>query len=201
MVLVPVALSIIFLLLYLQFRRTSTALMVFSGLLLAAAGGFILIWAYGQPWFLDVHPFDIDVRRLFQVGDTRMTVAVWVGFLALFGVATDNGVIVATYLMQRFRGDPPTTLAGVHQRVIEAGSRRVRPCLMTTATTMLALLPVVTSPGRGSDLMVPMALPTVGGIGLGLLTLLTVPVLYSLAEETRLHARQRAQARAESAPR
>jgi len=191
MVLVPVALSVIFLLLYLQFRRTSTALMVFSGLLLAAAGAFILIWAYGKPWFLDFQPFGIEVRRLFQVHDTRMTVAVWVGFLALFGVATDNGVIVATYLMQRFRADLPTTIAGVHSRVIEAGNRRVRPCLMTTATTMLALLPVVTSPGRGSDLMVPMALPTVGGIGLGLMTLLTVPVLYSLAEEIRLHARLR----------
>lgn len=199
MVLVPVALAVIFLLLYLQFRRTSTALMVFSGLMLAAAGAFILIWAYGQPWFLDFEPFGIEVRRLFQVGDTRMTVAVWVGFLALFGVATDNGVIVATYLMQRFRSDPPSTMAGVHKRVIEAGSRRVRPCLMTTATTMLALLPVVTSPGRGSDLMVPMALPTVGGIGLGLMTLLTVPVLYSLAEEIRLHSRQRQESRGDRA--
>ncbi len=183
LILVPIALAVIFMLLYLQFRRTGTALMVFSGMALAAAGGFILIWLYGKPWFMDVAPYNIDARTLFQVGETRMTVAVWVGFLALFGVATDNGVIVATYLTQSFRDAKDLTVAEIRERVIEAGHRRVRPCLMTTATTLLALLPVVTSPGRGSDLMVPMALPTVGGVSLTLVTLLTVPVLFSLARE------------------
>ncbi|MCA9717703.1 MAG: efflux RND transporter permease subunit, partial [Myxococcales bacterium] len=186
LILVPVALAIIFVLLYLQFRRTGTALMVFSGMALAAAGGFLLIWLYGQPWFLAATPFDIDLRELLQVGDTRVTVAVWVGFLALFGVATDNGVIVATYLTQSFAGARPSSVAEIRERVIEAGHRRVRPCLMTTATTLLALLPVVTSRGRGADLMVPMALPTVGGVGLTLVTLLTVPVLFSLARELEL---------------
>lgn len=192
MVLVPVALSIIFVLLYLQFRRTTTALMIFAGVALAAAGGFLLIWAYGQPWFMDFSPFGVDLRRLFHVGDIRMTVAVWVGFLALFGIATDNGVIVATYLMQVFRGKTPASVAEVHELVIQAGERRVRPCVMTTATTLLALLPVVTSTGRGSDLMVPMALPSVGGVVLALVTLFTVPVLYSIGEELRLKRRQRA---------
>jgi Cu(I)/Ag(I) efflux system membrane protein CusA/SilA len=190
LVLVPLALAVIFMLLYLQFRSTSTALMVFSGMLLAAAGGFYLLWLYGQPWFLDASPFDIDLRELFQVRDTRITVAVWVGFLALFGVATDNGVIVATYLTQTFREFRPRDVAQLRARVIEAGHRRVRPCLMTTATTLLALLPVVTSPGRGADLMVPMALPTVGGIGMSLLTLLTVPVLFSLPAELKLWRRR-----------
>ncbi|MCA9688921.1 MAG: efflux RND transporter permease subunit, partial [Myxococcales bacterium] len=182
-ILVPIALAVIFVLLYLQFRRTGTALMVFSGMALAAAGGFLIIWLYGQPWFLAGAPLGVDARALFQVGETRVTVAVWVGFLALFGVATDNGVIVATYLTQSFRGAPAMTTAELRERVIEAGARRVRPCLMTTATTLLALLPVITSPGRGADLMVPMALPTVGGVGFTLLTLLTVPVLFSLARE------------------
>ncbi|MCA9720062.1 MAG: efflux RND transporter permease subunit, partial [Myxococcales bacterium] len=158
-------------------------LMVFSGMALAAAGGFILIWLYGKPWFLDIAPYNIDARALLQVGETRMTVAVWVGFLALFGVATDNGVIVATYLTQSFRDVKELTVAEIRERVIQAGHRRVRPCLMTTATTLLALLPVVTSPGRGSDLMVPMALPTVGGVSFTLITLLTVPVLFSMARE------------------
>jgi Cu(I)/Ag(I) efflux system membrane protein CusA/SilA len=185
-VLLPIALAVIFMLLYLQFRRTGTALMVFSGMALAASGGFIIIWLYGQPDFLAVAPFGVDVRSLFQVGDTRMTVAVWVGFLALFGVATDNGVIVATYLTQSFRGAGELSVREIRRRVIDAGTRRVRPCLMTTATTLLALLPVVTSPGRGSDLMVPMALPTVGGVSLTLVTLLTVPVLFSAARELEL---------------
>ncbi|MCB9756696.1 MAG: efflux RND transporter permease subunit [Myxococcales bacterium] len=183
LILVPIALAVIFMLLYLQFRRTGTALMVFSGMALAAAGGFILIWLYGKPWFLDIAPYNIDARALLQVGETRMTVAVWVGFLALFGVATDNGVIVATYLTQSFRDVKELTVAEIRERVIQAGHRRVRPCLMTTATTLLALLPVVTSPGRGSDLMVPMALPTVGGVSFTLITLLTVPVLFSMARE------------------
>ena len=191
MVLVPLALAIIFVLLYLQFRRTTTALMVFAGVALAASGGFLLIWAYGQSWFMNIAPFGVDLRHLFHVGDTRMTVAVWVGFLALFGIATDNGVIVATYLMQLFRGKSPTSVSEVHGLVIQAGQRRVRPCVMTTATTLLALLPVVTSPGRGSDLMVPMALPSVGGVVFALVTLFTVPVLYSIGEEHRLRKRQR----------
>lgn len=184
-ILVPVALAIIFVLLYLQFRRTTTSLMIFAGVALAASGGFLLIWAYSQPWFLNIEPFGIDVQRLFHIGDTRMTVAVWVGFLALFGIATDNGVIVATYLMQIFRGKSPGSIEEVRELVIEAGERRVRPCVMTTATTLLALLPVVTSSGRGADLMVPMALPSVGGVALALVTLLTVPVLYSIGEERR----------------
>ncbi len=191
MVLVPLALAIIFVLLYLQFRSTTTALMVFAGVALAASGGFLLIWAYGQSWFVNIAPFGVDLRNLFHVGDTRMTVAVWVGFLALFGIATDNGVIVATYLMQLFRGKSPTSVSQVHELVIQAGQRRVRPCVMTTATTLLALLPVVTSPGRGSDLMVPMALPSVGGVVFALVTLFTVPVLYSIGEERRLRQRQR----------
>jgi len=192
MILVPVALAIIFVILYLQFRRTTTALMIFAGVALAASGGFLLLWAYGQPWFLNIEPFGVDLQHLFHIGDMRMTVAVWVGFLALFGIATDNGVIVATYLMQIFRGAKPTSVDEVQELVVEAGERRVRPCIMTTATTLLALLPVITSSGRGADLMVPMALPSVGGVVLALVTLFTVPVLYSIGEERRLKQRQRA---------
>ncbi len=140
---------------------------------------------------MNFSPFAVDLRHLFHVGDMRMTVAVWVGFLALFGIATDNGVIVATYLMQLFRGRSPASVSEVHELVIQAGQRRVRPCVMTTATTLLALLPVVTSQGRGADLMVPMALPSVGGVVLALVTLFTVPVLYSIGEERQLKKRQR----------
>ena len=191
MVLVPVALAVIFMVLVLELRATATALMVFSGILLAGAGGFIFIWLYGQPWFLDAEPFGIDLRSLFQVGEVRITVAVWVGFLALFAEATDNGVILATYLRQSFDEGRPMSIAAVRERVIHAGERRVRPCVMITATTMIALLPVVTAPGRGADLMVPMALPTIGGIGLSLATLLTVPVLFSAVEEWKLWRGQR----------
>ena len=93
---------------------------------------------------------------------------------------------MATYVAQRFAAAPPSTVGEVHERTIEAARRRVRPCLMTTATTALALLPVITSQGRGSDVMVPMALPSVGGMVAILLTLLVVPVLLAWVEERRL---------------
>ena len=72
---------------------------------------------------------------------------------------------------------------------MEAGNRRLRPCLMTTATTALALLPVVSSQGRGTDVMVPMALPSLGGMATILLPLIAVPVLYAWVEEHRLRQR------------
>lgn len=188
-VLVPLALAIVFLILYLQFRRVSTTLIIYSGVLICIAGGFSLVWLYGRDWFLDFGFVGADMRDLFQVGTVNMSVAVWVGFIALLGIATDAGVVMATYLSQRFRAQPPATIDEVHDRAVEAGRRRVLPCLMTTATTALALLPVLTSQGRGADVMVPMALPSVGGMATILLTLFTVPVLYAWVEEGRLRKR------------
>lgn len=185
-ILVPLALIIVFLILYLQFRRISTTLIIYSGVAICVAGGFGLLWLYGRSWFLDFDLFGINMRDLFQVGTVNLSVAVWVGFIALLGIATDAGVVLATYLSQRFRVQPPTSIEEVHERAIEAGQRRLRPCLMTTATTALALLPVVTSQGRGADVMVPMALPSVGGMTTILLTLFTVPLLYAWVEEVRV---------------
>lgn len=186
MVLFPLAGVVIFLLIYLQFRRVATTLMIFSSVFVAMSGGMTLLWLYGQPWFLDVHPFGLDLRAIFQVSTINLSVAVWVGFIALIGIATDDGVIIATYLKQQFEVSPPRTVQDVRDRTLEAGLRRVRPCLMTTATTLLALLPVITSTGRGADVMGPMAVPAVGGMSLALVTLFVVPVLYALGEELRL---------------
>jgi Cu(I)/Ag(I) efflux system membrane protein CusA/SilA len=184
--LIPVALTLVFLLLYLQFRRIVTTLIIYSGVVLCVAGGFLLIWLYGQPWFLSFDLLGTDMQHLFHIGTINLSVAVWVGVIALLGIATDTGVVMATYLAQRFRAAPAHTIEEVRERAVEAGQRRVRPCLMTTATTALALLPVITSQGRGADVMVPMALPSVGGMGAILLTLFVVPVLYAWVEERRL---------------
>ena len=186
LVLIPVALILVFILLYFQFHRVLTTAIIYSGVMVAVSGGFLLLWLYGQPWFLDFSVLGTSMRDLFQVGTVNMSVAVWIGFIALVGVATDDGVVISTYLKQRFEEDPPLTIDDVRKRTLEAGVRRVRPCLMTTATTILALLPVVTSQGRGSDIMVPMALPSVGGMAIELLTLFVVPVLYCALEERRL---------------
>ena len=163
--------------------------MVFSGIAVAFAGGFIMIWLYGQSWFLNVDVFDSNLRELFQMHTINLSVAVWVGFIALFGIATDDGVVMATYLKQTFSKNTPITIEAIRASVIEAGSKRIRPCLMTTATTILALLPVLTSTGRGSDIMIPMAIPSFGGMLVALITLFVVPVLFSMKEEFSLKSK------------
>jgi Cu(I)/Ag(I) efflux system membrane protein CusA/SilA len=185
-VVVPLALAIIFLILYFQFRSVSTSLMVFTGIAVAFAGGFIMIWLYGQEWFLNFDFFGENLRDLFQMHTINLSVAVWVGFIALFGIATDDGVVMATYLTQTFDRNKPTNKKDIRASIVEAGEKRIRPCLMTTATTILALLPVLTSTGRGSDIMIPMAIPSFGGMLIALITLFVVPVLYSWKQEVQL---------------
>ncbi|TNJ46969.1 efflux RND transporter permease subunit [Tamlana fucoidanivorans] len=185
-VVVPLALLIIFLILYFQFRSIGTSLMVFTGIAVAFAGGFIMIWLYGQTWFLNINVFGENLREVFQMHPVNLSVAVWVGFIALFGIATDDGVVMATYLTQTFSRNVPKTKQEIRASVIEAGTKRIRPCLMTTATTLLALLPVLTSTGRGSDIMIPMAIPSFGGMLIALITLFVVPVLYSWKQELQL---------------
>ncbi len=182
-IVVPLALVIIFLILYLQFKSVATSFMVFSGIAVAFAGGFIMIWLYGQSWFLNVSVFGSNLRELFQMHPINLSVAVWVGFIALFGIATDDGVVMATYLTQTFEKNNPVAIKDVRASVVEAGRKRIRPCLMTTATTILALLPILTSTGRGSDIMIPMAIPSFGGMLVALITLFVVPVLFSLKKE------------------
>ncbi len=185
-VVVPLALAIIFLILYFQFRSVTTSLMVFTGIAVAFAGGFIMIWLYGQDWFLNFNFFGENVRDLFQLKTINLSVAVWVGFIALFGIATDDGVVMATYLTQTFKRNKPTNKKSIRASIVEAGEKRIRPCLMTTATTILALLPILTSTGRGSDIMIPMAIPSFGGMLIALITLFVVPVLYSWKQELQL---------------
>lgn len=197
-VVLPVALFFILVILYLHFRSLVNAAVVFTGVVVAWSGGFILLWLYGVDGFLDFDVFGVNMADLFQVGPKNLSVAVWVGFLALFGIATDDGVVMSTYLKQSFDRDDPESREAVRDSVVRAGKRRIRPCLMTTATTLLALLPVMTSQGRGSDVMVPMAIPSFGGMAIELVTLFVVPVLYCFAMEIRLKARQRMRVTEES---
>ncbi len=188
LVVLPLALLLIVIILYLQFKSLSTTALVFSGISVAWAGGFLMLWLYGQPWFLDFHLFGIDLRELFQVHPINLSVAVWVGFLALFGIATDDGVVIATYLNQTYRKRLPRTINEIRSATIEASRRRSRPCIMTTATTILALIPVITSQGRGADVMVPMAIPSFGGMMVAVITMLVVPVLFAAVKERQLVA-------------
>ena len=185
-IVIPLVLAVVFIILYLQFRSVVTALIVFSGIALAFSGGFVLIGLYGNPDFLDVSVGARNLRDLFQIQPINLSVAVWVGFIALFGIATDDGVLMATYLDQRVKGKQPESLRGLHQAVIEAGTRRVRPAIITSVTTLIALLPVLTATGRGSDIMVPMAIPAFGGMLVAVISYFMVPVLYAWREELKL---------------
>lgn len=182
-IVVPIALAIIFLILYFQFKSVTISAMVFTGVFIAFAGGFIMIGLYDTAWFLNFDAFGVNMRDLFQIRTINLSVAVWVGFLALFGIATDDGVLVATFLQDSFKKNQPNSIQGIRDAVVEGGLRRVRPAMMTTATTILALLPVLTSTGRGADIMLPMAIPSFGGMTLQMITMFTVPVLYALWQE------------------
>lgn len=183
---VPLVLILIFLILYFQFKSVSTSLMIFSGIAMAFSGAFLLLWLYGQPWFANFSIFGSNLRTLFQMHPVNLSVAVWVGFIALFGIATDDGVLMGTYLDQSFSKNKTNSISTIRLAVIEAGKKRIRPAIMTTATTIIALLPVLSSTGRGSDIMVPMAIPAFGGMLVACITYFIVPVLYSWREEYRL---------------
>ncbi|NLR92209.1 efflux RND transporter permease subunit [Flammeovirga agarivorans] len=182
----PICLMLIFFILYLQFKSVRTTFMVFSGIAVAFSGGFLMLWLYSKPGFLDVTILGTNMQDLFNVGSVNLSVAVWVGFIALFGIATDDGVLIATYLDQSFSRHQPKTIAGIRKAVLEGGMRRIRPSLMTTATTLLAFIPILTSTGRGADIMKPMAIPGFGGMTVALLTLFVVPTLYCAVEEASL---------------
>ncbi len=183
--LIPLTLIAIFVILYLQFRSSAVACIIFSGVFVAWSGGFILLWLYSQHWFLDISLLGLDLRDFFQVRQFNLSVAVWVGFIALFGIATDDGVLMATYIRQQVEKSKPGSREELRSSVLQASERRIRPALMTTATTLLALIPVITSSGRGADIMVPMAIPSFGGMLIAMLTVFVVPVLYySLLEKS-----------------
>ena len=189
-VIVPLVLLIIFLILYFQFRSVSTSLMIFTGIAMAFSGAFLMLWLYSQNWFVDFSIFGTNMRDLFQMHTVNLSVAVWVGFIALFGIATDDGVLMGTYLDQSFKNNTTNTVAEIRAAVTKAGLRRIKPAIMTTATTIIALLPVLTSTGRGADIMVPMAIPAFGGMIIACVSYFIVPVLYSYREERKLKIKE-----------
>ncbi|MBU4376704.1 MAG: CusA/CzcA family heavy metal efflux RND transporter [Candidatus Omnitrophica bacterium] len=160
-----ICLAIILLLLYVAFNNSFTSLAVVStGIPVSLMGGIILLFILGF----------------------KFSTAVWVGFIALFGVATDNAVVLVSCLDDLFKNKMPKTVAEIRATVIEGGLLRVRPAMMTTTTTIIALLPVMLSTGTGSEIMKPMAAPTVGGLVTATLSnLILVPVLYCWIKERK----------------
>lgn len=164
MLLVPLALVINLFIIYLGVRNFRNSAIIFSAIPIAFAGGGILLW----------------------LGGFNTSVAVWVGFIALFGIAVDDGVVMMTYLQKAIKERSPSTWSELEKCIVDAGSRRIRPLVMTTTTTVMALLPVMWSTSTGSEVMKPMAIPTLGGMLIELVTLFIVPVTFSYFEQRKL---------------
>jgi Cu(I)/Ag(I) efflux system membrane protein CusA/SilA len=182
-IVIPISLILILLLLYFQFRTVTASFIHFSGVFVAFSGGFIMLWLYGQEWFMNFSVAGLNLRDMFQMHQINLSVAVWVGFIALFGIATNDGVIMGTYIHQVFEDRKPTSVHDVREAVVMAGEKRVRPAMMTTAVAVIALLPVLSSTGKGADIMVPMAIPTFGGMVIQVMTVFVVPLLQSMWRE------------------
>lgn len=183
-IVIPISLVLIFLLLYFQFRTVTASFIHFSGVFVAFAGGFLMLWLYGQDWFMNFSVAGVNLRDMFQMHPINLSVAVWVGFIALFGIATNDGVIMGTYIHQVFEARHPDTAHEVREAVVAAGKKRVRPAMMTTAVAVIALLPVLTSTGKGADIMVPMAIPTFGGMIIQVMTIFVVPIFQAMWRES-----------------
>jgi Cu(I)/Ag(I) efflux system membrane protein CusA/SilA len=182
-IVIPVSLMIIFLLLFFQFRTVIASFIHFSGVFVAFSGGFLMLWLYGQDWFMNFPVAGINLRDMFQMHTINLSVAVWVGFIALFGIATNDGVIMGTYIHQVFEDKKPDNVHDVREAVVMAGKKRVRPAMMTTAVAVIALLPVLSSTGKGADIMVPMAIPMFGGMIIQVMTIFVVPLFQAMWRE------------------
>jgi len=185
-IVIPISLLLILLLLFFQFRTVTASFIHFSGVFVAFAGGFIMLWLYGQDWFMNFSVAGINLRDMFQMHPINLSVAVWVGFIALFGIATNDGVIMGTYIHQVFEDRHPASVHDVREAVVAAGLKRVRPAMMTTAVAVIALLPVLSSNGKGSDIMIPMAIPMFGGMVIQVMTVFVVPLFQAMWRERGL---------------
>ena len=163
---VPMVVLINLLLHYLHFRNFPISLVVFSGIPVAAAGGMIAVAVMG----------------------VEMNTAMWVGFIALFGLAADDGIVMATYMRETLNRHTIRNVEDVRSAIYEAGLKRVRPCMMTTITTIVALMPVLVSTGRGADVARAMALPIFGGMLIEPFTTFIVPTLYCAYVEFKMRA-------------
>lgn len=162
-VILPVVFFVIFLLLYLVFKSALEAAVLIFPTLYAMSGGLLLQWMLGY----------------------NFSVAVWVGYIALFGIAVETGVVMVVYLdeayQRRIAEGRPLTDAALHEAVIEGAVQRLRPKLMTVTAVILSLAPILWETGIGSDVMKPIAAPIVGGMITSTIhVLILVPVFFLL---------------------
>ena len=164
-VVLPICLAVILLLLYMAFKDVTSVLVVALGLPFALVGGIIPLFLLGF----------------------KFSTAVWVGFIALFGVATDNAVVLMAVFRKKFEEKKPRDSDEVRDVIVESGLLRVRPILMTVLTTVLALIPIMFFTSAGAEVIKPMASPIIGGlVSATFANLILVPVLYAWVKERRV---------------
>jgi Cu(I)/Ag(I) efflux system membrane protein CusA/SilA len=166
---IPLVVMINLGLIYLQFRDLPIALAVFTGIPVSFAGGLVLV----------------------SLMEIQLNTAVWVGFIALFGLAVDDGVLMATYIRQSLAKVSPIHRENWDQEeirdlVYQAGLKRIRPCVMTTLTTLIALVPIMIATGKGADVARAMAVPVFGGMLVEPITSFILPTLYCWYLEMKL---------------
>jgi Cu(I)/Ag(I) efflux system membrane protein CusA/SilA len=172
-VIVPIVFAVIFLLLYLVFKSVTEAAVLIFPTLYAVSGGLLLQWWMGY----------------------NFSVAVWVGYIALFGIAVETGVVMVVYLHEALENKRAATAqmtaADVEQATIEGAVQRLRPKLMTVTAVILSLAPILWESGIGSDVMKPIAAPIIGGMITSTIhVLILVPVFFMLMKRRELrHAR------------
>jgi copper/silver efflux system protein len=164
LILIPLSLAINLIVIFIGIGNLRNSLIVFFAVPVAFAGGMIFLWLSGF----------------------NLSVAVWVGFIALFGIAVDDSVVMMSYLQTSLKENRPKDYSELKAAIIEAGSRRIRPLTMTSVTTIAALMPVLWSTTAGSEVMKPMAIPVIGGILFAEVTIFMVPVAFSYFEERKL---------------
>jgi Cu(I)/Ag(I) efflux system membrane protein CusA/SilA len=167
-IVVPLVLVIIFAILYFTFHSVTEAALVMLSVPFALIGGVYLMWIYQFNW----------------------SVAVWVGFIALYGVAVQTGVVMVLYLheaLDRRLERGAVTAKDVFDATVEGALLRVRPKIMTVATTVIGLLPLLWATGTGSDVMKPIAVPLIGGMVTSTIhVLLVTPIIFLLMKQRDL---------------
>ncbi len=169
-IILPIVFFVIFLLLYLVFKSAIEAAVLIFPTLYAMSGGLLLQWILGY----------------------NFSVAVWVGYIALFGIAVETGVVMVIYLdeawQERLSRNTPMTEAMLHEAVMDGAVKRLRPKLMTVTAVILSLAPILWETGIGSDVMKPIAAPIVGGMITSTIhVLILVPVFFLLIKRRVLH--------------
>jgi Cu(I)/Ag(I) efflux system membrane protein CusA/SilA len=174
-VVVPFTILIIFMLLYLNFRRVTESLIIMLSVPFSLVGGVWLMWWLG---------FNVSV-------------AVAVGFIALVGVAAETGVVMLIYLDQAFTElresraseGQPFTHEDLHMAIMRGGAERVRPLIMTVAAIIAGLLPIMWNQGTGAEVMQRIAVPMIGGmVSATLLTLIVIPAIYAVVKGASLRS-------------